>query len=186
MKKLIFSLAILASSCLAFSSCDAVDQILPSSDSMITVGSTNYNISFAFQSVKTEDNATTIVVSTISDGMAYDPENSKLTGTGVSLELTMQPSGTVTALPAGTYDVMDAMGDVSLTQGKIYAGLVFVKDGKLSSDSAFAKSGSLKVTKADSKYTLDFTGTMSDGTSISMYYSGPLIVAPIPDMNVAE
>jgi len=186
MKKILFSLAILAASCLAFSSCDTADQLLHSSDSKITVGTSNYNISFAFQGLKTSDDATTIVVSTISDGMAYDVENTKLSGTGVSLEFTIQLSGTVASLPSGTYEVVDALGNPVAGQNKLYAGIVYVKDGVPSSDSAFAKAGSLKVTKSDSKYTLDFTGTLSDGTSVSMYYSGPLIVAAIPDLDMPK
>ena len=80
----------------------------------------------------------------------------------------------------------DRLGDPVVGQNKLYAGIVYVKDGVLSSDSAFAKSGSLKVTKNDSKYALDFTGTLSDGTSVAMYYSGPLIVAVIPNIDMPE
>lgn len=184
MKKIIFLLTILVASCLAFSSCDAADQILHSSDSKITVGTSNYDISFAFQGLKTSDDATTIVISTISEGMAYDVENAKLSGTGVSLELAIQFNGTVESLPSGTYGVVDALGDPVVGQNKLYAGIAYVKDGVLSPDSVFAKSGSLKVTKTDSKYTLDFTGTLSDGTSVAMYYYGPLIVAAIPDISI--
>ncbi len=177
MGKTILSFVVIAMSCLALNSCDKIDDLVLSSDSKITVGTTDYKISLAFQGVTSDH----LGLAFISDGLTYDVNTSKFGGNGVVLVIDTPASSSTATWTAGSYTVVSATGDMAAQAGQIYVGYSTITSGQMESP-YYLISGTLKVTKTDSKYTLDLSGETPNGTKVKAVYSGLLLTASIPSL----
>jgi hypothetical protein len=177
MGKTILSFVVIAMSCLALNSCDKIDDLVLSSDSKITVGTTDYKISLAFQGVTSDH----LGLAFISDGLTYDVNTSKFGGNGVVLVIDTPASSSTATWTAGSYTVISATSDIAAQTGQVYVGYATITDGQMESE-YYLTSGTLKVTKTDSKYTFDLSGVAPNGTKVTTIYSGILLVASIPSL----